>query len=157
MKSDDPIGWTEYFQRLARLTAKRSKDPSCKVGCVIVNPQKKIVATGYNGMVSCDNNDEVFPWAPQSEGVPKIETKYPFVVHAEANALMNATTPLRNCRMFVTRFPCCECAKLICQSGIKIVYFEGDIDRDPDSKYCQAASIKMFKACGIRFTSLTIL
>jgi len=153
--NDDPIGWTSYFHQVARLTAKRSKDPSCKVGCVIVNPQKKIVATGYNGMPTCENNDEVFPWA--SEGETPLDTKRPYVVHAEANALMNATASLRNCRMFVTRFPCAECAKLIAQSGIRVVLYEGDIDKDPDSKYCQAASIKIFHHCKIRTVRLSIL
>ena len=147
------IGWTEYFQNIARLTAKRSKDPSCKVGCVIVNSQKKIIATGYNGMVCCKDNDRKFPWG-KGEG---IENKKHFVVHAEANAIINATAPLKNARMFCTRFPCAECAKLICQSGVKIVYYEGEIDRDPDSQYCQAASIMMFDACEIRYKALTIL
>ena len=149
------IGWTEYFHRVARLTAKRSKDPTCQVGCVIVNPQKKIVATGYNGMPTCENNDEVFPWV--SKGKTKMDTKYVFVCHAEANAICNATTSLKNCRMFVTRFPCNECAKLIAQSGIRVVYYEGEIDRDPDSKYCQVASMKIFTACNIRYAELTIL
>jgi len=153
--NNDPIGWTEYFHQIARLTAKRSKDPDTQVGCVIVNPQKKIVATGYNGHVTCKNNDEIFPWdreAPTHDG-----TKYPYVCHAEANALINATTSVQNCRMFVTKYPCCNCAKLICQSGIKVVYYEGEIDEDPNSKYCQVASRKMFHHCKIRTVPLSIL
>ena len=148
-----PIGWTEYFQRVARLTSLRSKDPSCRVGCVIVSPDKRIISTGYNGMVACKNNDTLFPWC-KGEG---INNKKHFVVHAEVNAIINATASLKNARMFCMRFPCCECAKLIAQSGIKIVYYEGDIDLDPNSEYCQLASRMMFDACGVKMKSLTIL
>ena len=147
------IGWNEYFQRVSRLTALRSKDPSCKVGCVIVNAQKKIVATGFNGMPTCKNNDKIFPWK-NGEG---LVNKKHFVVHAEANAIINATTPLKNCRMFCTRFPCSNCAKLIAQSGIHIVNYEGEIDIDPNSEYCQLAATMIFNACDIKYKQLTIL
>ena len=149
----DAIGWTEYFQRVARLTSLRSKDPSTQVGCVIVSPEKKIIGTGYNGMVSCKENDTLFPWG-KGEGV---NNKKHFVVHAEANAILNATGSLKNARIFCTRFPCAECAKLICQSGIKIVYFEGTIDLDPNAEYCQLASTMMLDACNVKCKPLTIL
>lgn len=153
-KNDEHLSWSEYFIKVAELTAKRSKDPSCKVGCVIVNPQKRIVATGYNGMVNCTDNDSIFPW--DREGV-KSETKYAYVVHAEANAILNATASLKNSRMFVTRYPCCECAKIICQTGIKIVYHPDEPDLHPNAQYCQLASSKMFEACGIRTKQLVVL
>ena len=136
--------------KVAEVTAMRSKDPNTQVGAVIVNPHKRIVATGYNGMVTCKDNDDIFPWG-KDEG---IKNKKHFVCHAEANAILNATAPLKNARMFVTKFPCAECAKLICQSGVKVVYYQGDIDRSPDSQYCQLASTMMFDACGIRYASL---
>ena len=114
------ISWDEYFMGVAKLSAKRSKDPNTQVGCCIVNQDKRIVAVGYNGMPrGC--KDEEFPWANRQGALQ--DTKYAYVVHAELNAILNATTPLAGCSLYVTLFPCNECMKAIIQSGIKEVTF----------------------------------
>ena len=119
------ISWDEYFMGVAKLSAKRSKDPNTQVGCCIVNNDKRIVAVGYNGLPrNCDDND--FPWNCR-EGALQ-DTKYAYVVHAELNAILNATTPLTGCTLYVTLFPCNECMKAIIQAGIKEVVYE-------DNKY----------------------
>ncbi len=116
------ISWDEYFMGVALLSAKRSKDPNTQVGCCIVNENKRIVAVGYNGMPrGCD--DDKYPWSIREGNIN--ETKYGYVVHAELNAILNATTPLANCILYVSLFPCNECTKAIIQSGIKeIVYLD---------------------------------
>lgn len=145
----EPIQWKHFFMGVAELSAKRSKDPRTKVGACIANPDNRIVATGYNGMPSCPNNDVVFPWT--AEGEHRSDTKYPYVVHAEANAILNAVAPLKGSILYVTKFPCCECAKLIAQSQIKTVLFKGTLDLDPNHPMCHCASVQIFEYCGIEF------
>ena len=116
MKRKDYISWDEYFMGIALLSAKRSKDPSTQVGACIVNQFNKIVGIGYNGFpIGC--SDDELPWARSADDSNK--TKYPYVVHAEANAILNSTKDLHGSRMYVALFPCNECTKLIIQSGIK--------------------------------------
>lgn len=141
-KRDNYIDWDTYFMGVAMLSSMRSKDPNTQVGACIVNPEKRIVGIGYNGFpYGCE--DDEFPWQNTGEF---IDTKYPYVVHAEPNAILNSTTSLKNCTLYVTLFPCHECSKLIIQSGIKhIVYLE--------DKYCDTpsdvAAKKMLKAAGV--------
>ncbi len=108
---------------VALLSARRSKDPSTQVGACIVNPQNKIVGAGYNGLpIGCDDNE--FPW--QKEG-GFLETKYPYVCHAELNAILNNIgIDLHGCRIYTGLFPCNECSKAIIQAGIKEVIFLSD-------------------------------
>lgn len=108
---------------VALLSARRSKDPSTQVGACIVNPQNKIVGAGYNGLpMGCDDNE--FPW--QKEG-GFLETKYPYVCHAELNAILNNIgIDLHGCRIYTGLFPCNECSKAIIQAGIKEVIFLSD-------------------------------
>ena len=115
------LSWDDYFMSIAKLSALRSKDPSRQVGCCIVEPDsKKIISIGYNGFPrGCPDND--LPWGKNGDW---IDTKYPYVVHAEANAIVNSYSPLKDCSLYVTLFPCNECAKLIIQSGIKKIYYE---------------------------------
>ena len=121
MKREDYISWDEYFMGIAALAAKRSKDPNTQVGACIVSTDDVILSTGYNGMPKGCSDDE-FPWG--REGA---ETKYPFVVHSELNAILNACgRDLRGSRIYVTLFPCNECAKSIIQSGIKEVLYLSD-------------------------------
>jgi len=128
---------------VAILSSKRSKDPSTQVGACIVNEDKKIVGIGYNGFPSGVNDDE-FPWGKEGE---YIDTKYPYVVHAEPNAILNATASLKNCTIYVTLFPCCECAKLIIQSGIKeIVYISDKHSHDSTT----IASKRLFEAANVK-------
>ena len=114
-KRNDYISWDEYFMGIALLSANRSKDPNTQVGACIVNDRNRIMSVGYNGFpAGCD--DDVFPW--EREG-GEFDTKYPYVCHAELNAILNCTHDLRGCRIYVALFPCNECAKAIIQSGIK--------------------------------------
>ena len=141
MKRTDYISWDEYFMGVALLAARRSKDPNTQVGACIVSPENIILSTGYNGLPCCCS-DDVFPW--EREGA---ETKYPYVVHAELNAILNSPNhDLRGSRMYVTLFPCNECAKAIIQSGIKeLIYLS---DKYHDTHAC-VASRRMFKMTGV--------
>lgn len=119
MKREDYLSWDEYFMGVAFLSAQRSKDPSTQVGACIVKNQK-IVGVGYNGF-PCGCSDDVMPWGKEGDF---LDTKYAYVVHAELNAILNSTTDLKGATIYVTHFPCNECAKSIIQSGIvKVVYF----------------------------------
>ena len=150
-KRDDYISWDEYFMGIALLSAKRSKDPSTQVGACIVNENKKIMSVGYNGFPHGCSDDE-FPW--ERSGCSEIEPKYPFVCHAELNAILNnAGAPLNGCSIYVALFPCNECAKAIIQSGIKKVYYLSDKYKDTDGV---RASKKMFDAAGVVYTQLTM-
>lgn len=124
------ISWDELFMKVAELFAKRSKDPSTKVGAVLVR-DNKIVSAGYNGMPYTNrtsNNDEVYPWTKGSDN--KYESKYTYVVHAELNAILNAEQSVKGCTLYVTLNCCNECAKAIIQSGIKRVVYKTDRDED---------------------------
>lgn len=122
-KRTDYISWDEYFMGVALLSARRSKDPSTQVGACIVNNQNKIVGAGYNGLpIGCD--DDEFPW--KKEG-GFLETKYPYVCHAELNAILNNIgIDLHGCRIYTALFPCNECSKAIIQAGIKEVIYLSD-------------------------------
>ena len=123
MKRTNYISWDEYFMGIALLASCRSKDPHTQVGACIVSPDKIIISTGYNGMPKgC--SDDIFPWERQGN---ETETKYPYVVHAELNAILNANgRNLNNARLYVALFPCNECAKAIIQAGIKEVIYLSD-------------------------------
>ena len=138
------ITWEEYFMGVAILSSYRSKDPNTKVGACIVNQDKKIVSLGYNGFpISKTDNDKTYPW--KREGNP-LETKYPYVVHAELNAILNSRADLRNCTIYVTLFPCNECCKAIIQSGIKEMVYLSNKYADSDST---KASVYMLDNAGI--------
>ena len=128
MKRKDYISWDEYFMGVALLAAKRSKDPSTQVGACIVDGNNIIISTGYNGLpIGC--SDDEYSW--EREGS---DTKYQYVVHAELNTILNATgKSLRGARLYVSLFPCNECAKAIIQSGIKEVIYLSDKYADTPS------------------------
>lgn len=142
------ITWDEYFMGVAVLSAKRSKDPATKVGCCIVNEDKKIIGIGYNGLpIGC--NDKDFPWSNNKENW--LDNKYPYVVHAEANAILNTTNTIKNATIYVTLFPCNECAKLIIQSGVKeIVYMDNKYENTDNN----IASKKMLQCANIKLTKM---
>jgi dCMP deaminase len=119
----DYISWDEYFMGVALLSGLRSKDPSTQVGACIVNSQNKIVGAGYNGLpMGC--SDEDFPWEKTGDF---LQTKYPYVCHAELNAILNNIgMDLSGCRIYTALFPCNECSKAIIQAGIKEVIFLSD-------------------------------
>lgn len=132
---------------MAHLAAFRSKDPNTQVGACIVNSQKRVVGLGYNGFPKgC--SDDVYSWERQGEF---LDTKYPYVVHAELNAILNSIQNLAGCTLYVSLFPCNECAKAIIQSGISKVIYESD-------KYCGSkdnlASKRMFDDAGVEYIQL---
>ena len=147
MKRKDYISWDEYFMGVAMLAARRSKDPNTQVGACIVSQDNIIISTGYNGMPKGCSDDE-FPW--ERTGA---ETKYPYVVHAELNAVLNANgRDLRGSKLYVALFPCNECAKAIIQSGVaEVVYLSDKYDGTP----MNAASKRMLDAAGVKRTRLT--
>ena len=145
MKRQDYLTWDEYFMGIAALAAMRSKDPSTQVGACIVNPDKRIMSMGYNGMPRNCSDDE-FPW--DRDNTP-LDSKYLYVCHAEFNAILNCERGnLRGCTVYATLFPCNECAKAIIQSGITEVVYMVDKYADTDSV---KASKRMFDAAGVRY------
>lgn len=147
MKRNDYISWDEYFMGVADLSAMRSKDDTSQVGACIVNPKNRIVGIGYNGFpIGC--SDDELPWSRDGRF---LDTKYAYVVHAEANAILNTNSDLYNARIYVTLFPCNECAKLIIQSGIKeVIYLE---DKYPNEDFT-LASKKLMNMAGVTFRKL---
>ena len=129
-KRQDYITWDEYFMGVAYLSAKRSKDPNTQVGSCIVSSDHKILSMGYNGLPrGC--SDDMFPWS--REGQP-LMTKYPFVTHSELNAILNYRGgSLEGATIYVTLFPCNECAKAIIQAGIRTVVYDSDKYADSDA------------------------
>ncbi len=145
-KRNGSISWDEYFMGVAALSAMRSKDPHTQVGCCIVGAKNRIASVGYNGLpFGCD--DDEYPWNRHSDGISENETKYPYVVHSELNAILNYRgESLEGAKMYVTMFPCCECAKAIIQSGIQEVIY-----RDEAYLYSPSgiAATRMFKSAGV--------
>ena len=142
MKRTDYISWEEFFMGVALLAAERSKDPSTRVGACIVDENKIILSTGYNGFPKGCSDDE-FSWERIGE-----DTKYNYVVHAELNAILNAGgRSLRGSTLYVSLFPCNECTKAIIQSGIKEVVYLSD-------KYASTtptqASKRMLQVAGVK-------
>lgn len=122
--------WDEYFMAVALLSAQRSKDPSTQVGACVANADNKIVGVGYNGFPWGCSDDEL-PWAREGDF---LDTKYPYVCHAELNAVLNSISyNLKGCRIYVGLFPCNECTKVIIQSGIKEIIYMSDKYGESDS------------------------
>ena len=147
-KREGYISWDEYFMGVALLAAERSKDPNTQVGACIVDENNRILSTGYNGFPrGC--SDDIFPWnRHEADG----ETKYPFVVHAELNAILNTRgKSLVGSRVYVGLFPCHECAKAIIQAGIKEVVYLSDKYRNTPS---DANSRRMLASAGVKLTKL---
>lgn len=138
------ITWNEYFMALAMLSSYRSKDPNTKVGACIVDDDHKVVSIGYNGMPrNIDDND--LSWNKGED----LDNKYLYVCHAEFNAILNTRngSALKGCTLYVTLFPCNECAKAIIQTGIKkIVYMYDKYANDITTR----ASKKMLALAGVK-------
>ncbi|MCR5655075.1 MAG: dCMP deaminase family protein [Lachnospiraceae bacterium] len=141
----DYISWDEYFMGVCMLSGMRSKDPNTQVGACIVGKDHRILSMGYNGLPNgC--RDEDFPW--DREGEP-IHTKYAYVAHGELNAILNYRGgSLDGATLYVSLFPCNECAKAIIQSGIKTVVFASDKYNGTDMN---RAAKRMFDAAGVRY------
>lgn len=146
-KREDYISWDEYFMGVALLSAMRSKDPSTQVGACIVNADNRIVSVGYNGFPrGC--SDEDFPWERSADN--QNDTKYPFVCHAELNAILNSNgIGVKGARIYVALFPCNECAKAIIQAGITEVIYISDKYAETDAN---KASRRMFESAGVKLT-----
>ncbi len=144
-KREDYISWDEYFMGVAQLSGMRSKDPSSQVGSCIVSRDNKILSMGYNGFpMGC--SDEDFPWAREGSS---LETKYPFVTHSELNAILNYRGgSLEGTKLYVSLFPCNECAKAIIQAGIKTVVYDSDKYEGTDAN---VASKRMFDAAKVKY------
>lgn len=144
-KREGYISWDEYFMGVALLSARRSKDPSTQVGACIVNDQNKIVGAGYNGLPTGCHDDD-FPWDKQGAF---LETKYPFVCHAELNAILNNIgMDLKGCKIYTALFPCNECTKAIIQAGITEVIYLSDKYAGTDAA---KASKLMLDTSGVRY------
>ena len=145
-KRKDYINWDEYFMGVAKLSGLRSKDPNTQVGCCIVSQDNKILSVGYNGLPKGCSDDE-FPWV--REGEDPLKTKYVYTVHSELNAILNFRGgSLEGAKLYVSLFPCNECAKAIIQSGIKEVIY--DCNKYDGSTAVQA-SMRMFDAAGVAY------
>ena len=145
-KRADYITWDEYFMGVAQLAGMRSKDPNTQVGACIVSEDNKILSIGYNGL-PCGCSDDEFPWARDDED--PLKTKYLYTAHSELNAILNYRGgSLEGAKIYVSLFPCNECAKAIIQSGIRTVIYDSD-------KYAEQppfiASKRMFDAAGVRY------
>ena len=143
-KRSDYLSWDEYFMGVARLASMRSKDPNTQVGACIVSGENKILSIGYNGFpIGC--SDDEFPWAREGE---ELDRKYVYTVHSELNAILNYRGgSLEGAKMYVTLFPCNECAKAIIQSGIRELIYD-------ENKYADTvavmASVRMLQAAGVK-------
>ena len=151
-KRADYISWEEYFMAIAKLSAMRSKDPSTQVGACIVSQDNRILSIGYNGAPNGFSDDQ-FPWSREGEN---LDTKYPYVCHAELNAILNyrgSKKDLENAKIYVDLFPCNECAKAIIQSGIKEVIYLSD-------KYAMSenniASRRLLDSCGVKYKKISL-
>ena len=145
-KRTDYISWDEYFMGVAILSGMRSKDPNSQVGCCIVSQDNKILSMGYNGFPKGCSDDE-FPW--DRDCADPLDTKYLYVAHSELNAILNYSGgSLAGAKLYVSLFPCNECAKAIIQCGIKEVIYDSDKYADTPSVI---ASKRMFDAAGVRY------
>ena len=143
MKRQDYITWDEYFMGLAILSAERSKDPNTQVGACIVNGDNKIISVGYNGAPNGYDDDKDMTWEREGNF---LETKYTYACHSELNAILNSSVSVKDCKIYVTLFPCNECAKAIIQSGIKEVIYLSDKYADTPST---RASKRMLASAGV--------
>ena len=142
----DYINWDEYFMGIAFLSAKRSKDPNTQVGACIVSQDNRILSMGYNGFPNgC--SDEDFPW--NRESADPYDNKYFYTTHSELNAILNYRGgSLEGSKLYVTLFPCNECAKALIQSGIHTVIYAEDRYA---STSATRASKRMLRAAGVEF------
>lgn len=149
-KRNEYLSWNQFFMGIAKLAAARSKDPSTQVGACIVDKDNRILSIGYNGTPN-GFDDDIFPWAREGE---ETETKYPYVCHAEMNAILNyrgSRKDFKDATVYVDLFPCHECAKLIVQSGITHVVYLSDKYKDTNDNI---ESRRIFDTCGVFYTKL---
>lgn len=151
-KRENYINWDEYFMAIAKLSAMRSKDPSTQVGACIVSNDNRILSIGYNGAPN-GFDDNIFPWGREGEN---LNTKYPYVCHAELNAILNyrgSKKDLESAKIYVDLFPCNECAKIIIQSGIKEVIYLSDKYATSENNI---ASRRLFDECNVKYSKINL-
>lgn len=149
--SKAPLTWDEYFMLQAMMASTRSKDPSTKVGSVIVDSNNHQISMGYNGFIAGIDESQL-PWSKDlNEGL--VNTKYAYVVHAEANAILHSPRSLEGSRCYVTLFPCNECAKLIASKKVKEVIYLSDKHQDKEHTI---AAKKIFDLTGIEYRQFEI-
>ena len=149
-KRTDYLSWDEYFMGVAMMSGMRSKDPNSQVGACIVSEDNKILSMGYNGFPKGCSDDE-FPWAREGDS---LHTKYFYVTHSELNAILNYRGgSLEGAKLYVSLFPCNECAKIIIQSGIKEVVYLSDKYADSENNI---ASRKLFDCCGVKYRKINL-
>ena len=149
-KRKDYLTWDEYFMGVAKMSAMRSKDPNTQVGACIVGNDNKILSMGYNGFPNGCSDDD-FPWNRDAED--PLKSKYIYAAHSELNAILNYRGgSLEGAKIYVTLFPCNECAKAIIQAGIRTVIYDSDKYADQPSTI---ASRRMFNAAGVRYYRYT--
>lgn len=122
--------WDTYFTLMADLVSHKSKDPSTKVGCVIVGPDNEILSTGYNGLPRGANDN-----LPERNERPE---KYQWYEHAERNAIYNAArigVSLKGCRAYLTHMPCMDCARGLVQSGVVEVVVKRNTDPELQARW----------------------
>lgn len=151
-KRNDVITWDEFFMRVAVAAQLRSKDPNTQVGACIADTNHRILSVGYNGTPSALNDDD-FPWGVSDD--PLLD-KHSYVVHAEANAVLNyrgSLKDLNNATIYVTLFPCHECAKILAQVGIgEVVYLSDKYDGTESNQI----SKRILDSCGISYRGMNL-
>lgn len=147
-KREKYLSWDDTFMMMSDLMSQRSKDPSTQIGAVIVDDNNVILGTGYNGWPRGIKQDDL-PWGREGDD---LETKYPYVVHGEVNAIYNSYNNLKGSRIYCNLFPCNECAKAIIQNGIKEIIYESDKYHDEDNA---KAARKLFDLAKVKYRQYT--
>lgn len=145
------LHWDEYFMLQAMLASYKSKDPNTKVGCVFVDDNNHQVAMGYNGAIA-GINETAIPWG-NDRSVPLEFQKYGYVMHSEANAICHAQASLKGTRVYVTLFPCNECAKLLATKKIREVIYLSDKYKDTQEN---RIAKKIFDLSNITYRQVSI-
>lgn len=139
----EAISWDECFMRIAHVISERSKDPSTQVGALVATTDNVVMGVGYNGFPRGIENSDL-PWDRDGD---YLDTKYPYICHAEENAVYNASGSVKGCKIYCTLFPCNECAKAIIQNGISEVVYESD--KYADTPAVQASK-RLFAHSGVK-------
>lgn len=151
-KRRNVISWDEFFMKVALAASERSKDPNTQVGACIADTNHRILSVGYNGTPSALNDDD-FPWGASSD---PLNDKHSYVVHAEANAILNYRGSLKDMQratVYVTLFPCHECAKMLVQAGIgEVVYLDNKYEGSIDNKI----ACRTFDTCGVSYRQMVL-
>ena len=152
MKREGYLSWDAYFMGIALLSAQRSKDPGTQVGACIADTNHRILSVGYNGTPTGLNDDE-FPWGTDDD---PLHDKHNYVIHAEANAILNYRGSLKDmtdATVYVTLFPCHECAKTLVQAGIgEVVYLDDKYDGTEDNRI----SKNILDRCGVTYRQMEL-